>query len=100
MTGEEERAEFRRIGCVDGPLETGTVQCDFYAEFMRRSGMKNALEWAERFKRGDEFQFADIKNKKILLDIMVEGPGDGTAKHIDKKTLSEWIKERGIEIPK
>ncbi len=99
----EERAKFRRIGCglkeygKGGPLPHPSVVCDFFAEFMRRNGEwkdeGRVLEWAERFRRGDEFQFADRENRKILLDIMVEGTGDGTARHFDEEDIKRLAKK-------
>jgi len=99
----EERAKFRRMGCglkeygKGGPLPHPSVQCDFFAEFMRRrfpevKDESYIHEWAERFRRGDMFQHADSESRQILLEIMLEGPGDGTAPHIDKKDVQTFCK--------
>jgi hypothetical protein len=97
----EERAEFRRIYGGDA-----NVQRDFYAEFMRRlkergedTAHGRSEEWALRFKRGDEFQFVDREHRQILLDIMSEGLGDGTAGHLDKEDVKRFC-ERYAEHKK
>jgi hypothetical protein len=95
MSAREERSKYRDIGCVKGPIEYPSVTCDFYAEFMRKSGMKNTGEWAERFARGKQFHAADIRNQKIMLEIMVDGPGDGTAAFINEEAIKQLVKERG-----
>lgn len=99
---EQIRAKFRQIGCVDGALQPNTIQCDFYAEFMRRSGLGQhyreieesyAKEWAQRFATGSQFQASDQDNQELLLDIMVEGTGEGNRPHIDKEVIKKWCKK-------
>ena len=95
----EIRGDFRELGCFKGPIKPGTVTCDFYAEFMRRSGVGRSdtsyqLEWAGRFANGSNFQHADRKHQMIMLDIMVDGLGDGTARHVTPETMKEWYKQR------
>lgn len=96
MSKEEEnkqRSKFRSYGCGnDKPLKSFTVQCDFFAEFMRRrfpnADENYADDWARRFANGDQFQHADRESRRVLLDIMIEGPGDGTARHLDEEDLA------------
>ena len=92
------RALYRTIGCGYGkPLKQYTIQCDFFAEFARRKNLKDPsyiMTWAERFARGEEFHYADRENKKVLLDIMVEGTAYENAPHVSEELLKEWFKER------
>jgi len=90
---EKERMKWRMIGCgVDKPLKPQTIQCDFFAEFMRRrfphANETYALEWARRFARGEEFHFSDEKSRQVLLDIMVHGTGGGNMPHLNKKDIN------------
>jgi hypothetical protein len=99
------REKFRGIGCGAGkPLEPATIQCDFYAEFMRRRFPEKAnredgidpyaLEWAGRFRDGTMFHYGDGQSQAILLDIMVDGTDPYNAPHISKEMLQKWYKGR------
>ena len=92
MEDSELRSKFRGIGCkAEIGLHPQTIQCDFYAEFMRRRFPNEtgnyALDWARRFARGEQFHYADKESKRILFEIMVEGTGDGNAPHLTKEDL-------------
>lgn len=94
----EQRGTIRRL-CPEFGLEAPSIQCDFFAEFARRQGWtpeKNPdrlAEWGRRFKQGTQFHYSDREHAKVLLDILVEGPGDGTAPHVSEGTAAEWCKK-------
>ena len=98
-SAELTRMEFRHIYGGDA-----CVQRDFYAEFMRRLKEKGedtshgrAETWAERFKRGDEFQFSDREHRQILLDIMAsKSLGGGTAGHLDEDDIKAFVKKHSV----
>lgn len=96
IEAEKIRMEFRHIYGGDA-----SVQRDFYAEFMRRLKEKGedtshgrAETWAERFKRGDEFQFSDREHRQILLDVMAsKSLGGGTAGFLDDDDIKTFVKK-------
>lgn len=96
MTAAEARAEFRRIGCsydVPGKIEP-SMSCDYFAEFMRRSRLTGIGDWIRRFRTGEQFHFADSGNRQILLDIMIDGPGDMDAPHLNPEDFDDFCKRR------
>jgi len=95
MSDEEERMKWRMVGC-SSTLQPATMQCDFFAEFMRRrfpnADEGYAHEWAQRFARGEQFHYADSESKEVLLDIMLKGTGGGNAPHIRREDVEKLCK--------
>ena len=100
MSDSDKRGLIRANLCERGGLNSPSIQCDFYAEFVRRAFPEGTnddylAEWAGRFARGDEFHASDSKHKAILLDIMLEGTGDMNAPHLRKSDVQAFCARLG-----
>ena len=88
----ELRNKYRRKGSEAG-IESPSVTLDRFAAFMayRESEGQHfsdhkTEEWAKRFKRREEFHYADGENKKLLLQQMAEDI-DGTRGALTKEDI-------------
>lgn len=92
------RRKFRGIGSDRG---LSGLQKDFYADFMRRRfpnvAENYAEEWADRFKHGRQWHKADKESEAALLEVMLEGPGGGTAAFIMSEDVKDAIDKKKLD---